>query len=292
MNNRSTQGDNMPNERRSTLFHQTSRLWRSAFVAILVMGMLTITFPSARAADLGGSSCTSSVTGNTTTPLCLGIQGDFATSQWNSGWTHLYINNQPCNGNTNSYSDSYNYNGGLYGAESVRADSSSGCSTNTAEVQINVGLHGQSFTAWKSGTAYYTVVANYTFHDYQALATYCQVSGSPSAKANITALSAMYDDSTGTGVGASTNGGYDVIVIWQTCNNALNHTDTGDRTEAQFTTSTAIKYGDTLVPRGSVTADVWVSSPSTYPFASHAASVLDFNNDGYGYITLDSIWVY
>jgi len=279
------------------------KVWNRVLVYAVVVALVVVvvSLPSAKASSVGDGCVTSvqalgsgNASGSAVGPLCPGVQPDFTTNQWNTGWSHLNVNTQPCNGNTNTYSSNYDYNGGLYSTEYVRADGSvSGCSPNIAEVNINVGLHGATFSAWKPGTAYYTVVANFTYKDNEATATYCQGGGIPSAKANISTLTAMYDNNLGTGVGASNNnGGYEATVIWQQCNGALSYQDHGTAFQAKFTTSVAITQYDQLVPRGSVTADVWVNSPSTYPYASHAASQLDFNNDGYGYITLNSIWVY
>jgi hypothetical protein len=222
--------------------------------------------------------------------LCSGLSPDFTTNQWNTDWSNLNIDNQPCNGYANSYSTTYS-GGGFYAKESVRADSSSSCTTNTAEVQVNIGAHGATFTAWKQGYAYYTVVANFTFYDFEQPGTYCQSGGSPSARATIIANDAMYDDNTGQGVGYQTTAEGDSVSISALCNVAIPAQDTGTPFQAIFTTTTTIANGDYLVPRGSVTADVWVSAPYSVT-ASHAYSSLDFYNDGYGYITLNSIWVH
>jgi len=285
----------------TSTFGKRAGNWVLVYAVVVTLVVVVVSSPSARASSSGGG-CVNGVqslgsvngSSNVTASLCPGVQPDFTTNQWNTGWSHLNVNTQPCNGNSNSYSSNYDYNGGLYATEYVRADGSvSGCTPNIAEVNINVGLHGATFSAWKAGNAYYTVVANFTYKDNEATATYCQSGGIPSAKANISTLTAMYDNNLGTGVGASNNnGGYETVVIWQTCNNAWSYQDHGTAFQAKFTTSVAIAQYDQLVPRGSVTADVWVNSPSTYPSASHAASQLDFNNDGYGYITLNSIWVY
>jgi hypothetical protein len=226
-----------------------------------------------------------------TTISCSSANPDFTTNQWNTDWSNLNLNTTPCYGNPNTYSTTYS-GGSFYAKESVRADSSPNCTPSTAEVQVNIGAHGATFIAWKPGNAYYTVEANFTFHDNEQVGTYCYAQGSPSARATIIANNAMYDDSTGQGVGYQTTQQGDTDSISGSCNVALPSPDPGTPFQAIFTTTTTIAHGDYLVPRGSVTADAWASVPYSPSGASHAYSSLDFYNDGYGYITLNSIWVY
>jgi hypothetical protein len=280
------------------------RRWRTGtivMVAAIALCMSSTSIPSA-AASGGFSVCNNSIqslaplnyTGNAsemaTSSQCSGASPDFTTNQWNTDWSNLNINTQPCSGNTNAYNSTYS-GGNLLVQESIRANSNSGCSSNVAEVQINIGAHGATFPAWKPGNAYYTVEANFTFHDFEQPGTYCYASGSPSARATIIANDAMYDDSTSQGVGYQTTQNGDSQSISGMCNVASPVADPGTPYQAVFTTSTTIAHGDYLVPRGSVTADIWVSVPYSTS-ASHAYSSLDFYNDGYGYITLNSIWVY
>jgi len=288
----------------SDLVRIPHRRWRTgtiAMVAILALCMLSTSLPSA-AASGGDSVCSNSTqstpplnyTGNASemasSSQCSGANPEFTTNQWNTDWSNLNLNTTPCYGNPNTFSTTYS-GGGFYAKESIRADSSSSCSTNIAEVQVNIGAHGATFSAWKSGNSYYTVEANFTFHDFEQPGTYCYAQGSPSARATIIANDAMYDDNTGQGVGYQTTQEGDVQTITNTCNVASPNQDPGTPYQAIFTTSTTIAHGDYLVPRGSVTADVWVSVPYSSS-ASHAYSSLDFYNDGYSYITLNSIWVY
>lgn len=233
----------------------------------------------------------------------MGCASDFTTTTWNNPWANVNINTQPCYGNSNSYGTG-NSGGNFLVTESIRADESSGCSSNTAEVQINIGTHGDGpyscggsgagcFVAWKSGSAYYTVVANFTFKNLESIGTYCSVSGSPVATASVLTADAMYDHSTNSGVGyATTNVHGDLSSINGNCNTSQSNQDTGTSYSATFATSVAIKQGDYLEVRGSVTADVYVSMPGVFPwYSAHSYSNMDFFNDGYGYITINSIWV-
>lgn len=222
--------------------------------------------------------------------LCSGVLPDFTTSSFNSPFTTVDTNTAPCNGLTNSYT--YSTSGGaLLLKESTEAISSFGCTSNTANITINIGTHGGTFTAWKTGAQYYTVVANFTYNDLENQGTYCASGGSPEAYAWITAATAMFDDTTAAGVGFSSNGGGHVNIV-ATCNISAPSQLTNFNVQASFTTSTTINNGDQLIPRGSVTATVFVSMPSTYPASSHSYSNIDFDNDGYGDITLNSLWVH
>ncbi|MDE1821903.1 MAG: hypothetical protein KGJ23_13935 [Euryarchaeota archaeon] len=262
------------------------RGWLFALLGLLLLATLSTTAPLARA----GSPNYCNFGGNETHVWC---GGDFTTSSWSNGWTTTYANQAACySANSNSYSDSVS-GGGLYAKASTRADESSSCSTNVGEIYLNIGTHGGQFTAWKAGSATYTVVTNFTFNDEFSIGTYCQVSGSPYTTAQIQAATAMYDQTTGHGVGWSSNGDFSNTTINGWCNQSSAPVENGGGKQASFTTSVSIAYGDVLLPRGSVDAEVYVSMPGVSPYYSaHAYSTLDFDNDGYGYITINSIWVH
>jgi hypothetical protein len=151
------------------------------------------------------------------------------------------------------------------------------------------------FQAWKSGYAYYTVMANFTFNDFQQITTYCSY-GNPSLSGSTSIMTgdAMYDDSTGQGVGSQFQGSSagSSLAVTNTCNIAPSSQDASIHYSAVFTTTTTINKGDWLIPRGSVWANVESTAYYSQGGADHVYSALDFNNDGYGYITLNSIWVY
>lgn len=258
----------------------------AGLLVVLVLASLAFVAPMAR----GSNPHTCDGDGNITNLWC---NGDFTTSSWSNDWSNVNVDQAACyTQSANSYSDSSS-NGAFDVKEFTRADESSGCSTNVGEIVINPGTHGGSFSAWKSGYATYTVVANFTFNDDLGVGTYCASGGSPYTSAQIIAGAAMYDVSTGRGVGWASNGGGSNTSISIVCNDGQSVQDTSAAEQASFTTSVSVAQGDFLIPRGDVSAEVFASMPGNSPYSpAHAYSSLDFDNDGYGYITIDSIWVH
>ncbi|MDE1822683.1 MAG: hypothetical protein KGI98_17740, partial [Euryarchaeota archaeon] len=171
------QADRPHSGARSILAH--ARRWPCfPVLLVLVFSAFVAASPAARADNPHTCGGTGNITG-------LWCGGDFTTTSWSSSWATLVTNQQACySANSNSYSDSAS-GGSFYGKASTRADESSSCATNVGIVEINIGTHGGSFTAWKAGSAYYTVVANFTFSDFLSIGTYCASTGSPYTSAQI-----------------------------------------------------------------------------------------------------------
>lgn len=279
---------------RGALSGRDGRLsWKKGFafgmLAVLIPAGLAVWAPFSLAGGGGGGNGCSKFA-NLTNVWC---NGDFTTTSWNSGFLTTNTDQQACYTQvTNAYADSV-AGGDLLAKESVRADESTSCSVNVGTISLSIGTHGGSFMAWKPGNAYYTVEANFTFNAFLNQGTYCTTTGAPYAAGQVIASDAMYDQSTGAGVGWSTGGGGSNMSMFDLCNQSQTLTVTSQPFQASFTTSTAVANGDTLTPRGEVTAEVFVSMPGTSTGSpAHVYSSLDFNNDGYGYVTLNSIWVY
>ena len=270
-------------------------------IALLLTSGSSSPFALASADQGPGDNCaTSNVSLSDSQGACSVPLGDPTLTDFFSPWANNVINNQPCYtqvSSSNSYSYNLNTVNEFYAYEFMRADNSASCSTNTGELQDNVGAHallpgGVYLTAWKSGSATYTVQANFTVYYYQQVGTYCQ-NGGPTVEGISTMYinNAMYDNSIGRGVGASAKEASSQISDAY-CNSSNSESSGPGAVCIVSFISSSIQHGDQLVPRASMWPDVTAEAPwQSGDSAAHAyATMNDTSSAGYS-VVLNNIWV-
>jgi hypothetical protein len=300
---------------------RVSTRWVSRGFAVAVV-LVFVTYlgssPLAAAATPASPSCITPVPGINTSgtvsmPLCPTVGANPLISGppyylygFYSPWNSIPINQTACNTqvspiNGHSYDpNNVNY---FYSYQYVRADASSSCSTNTAEIEDNVGVHDWISTnnylqAWKSSGSTYTVTAWISVNFFESAGTYCLNNGATvEGWAAMQLNDAMWDNSLGIGVGASalttfTSQDGNNPVIETNCNAANNPNGYGSTIQVTFTTSTAIQQYDNLIPR----ASMWPESIAEAPWcpnygAAHAYAIQDTSQSSSVYVELETIEV-
>ena len=227
--------------------------------------------------------------------LCTGVSPGFTTSSYSSPWQTLLVNVQPCNGNANTYTTSQpTLSGDFLEKQGVEATDDVLCSSNTAEVQNALGLHAASFTAWKSGSQTYLFTVNFTVNLYVAdSVTYCNNYGaSDTADASFQANVAGWDNTAGGTVGQNQNDYLytNLESVYPVCSQGSTYSSYFFQ---GFLTTNSIPHGDVIVPRAGIIVTNWVNASPGYAncYNCQDHSSTDLNNDGYGYVVMNSIWV-
>lgn len=233
--------------------------------------------------------------------------GDFATNSWNSAWDTVNDNEESCSGNFNSYTSNTpsTTTGDIEEEQEAEAASDLLCTSNTAEVQLNPGLHAASFYATFTATASVSVVwssepdsGSWSVYSAIEMTDDCSHDG---AGASLELVFGLYNENTGT----SQYGGYDYFNYDQsagTCNSNgyeyyFDELSSWPAGSYNYTWSgISLVSGDTYIPRVSVVTTTTANAGPGWDCGCYdddigymAYNDATNNNINQAYIQMDSV---